>query len=278
MRSRNLTKAMSQGEMMRQVTLVALYGEKPTALSELIIACQKQISAHLGNNFQPYEIEQVHATIVGLERVSGSGSFNLNFARHRNQEKLMDLAGLLSLIRTSSGIPFHVQIGGFEKRDYPFTSRGEKPCDRSFSIQGNKLVLMGWPIGGSLLTKATINPGKSSSKSPIYPTVIDDFRLAAQNFNILHTYHRKPTDVDNDFYFRIGLLQHNSLTPQLKETVEKTLREFLSNIEPIIVEVKRSQLCIAAYTDETLPTRSTQVWSVDNIKVTADLIENLYDA
>jgi hypothetical protein len=277
MRSRNLTKAMSQGEMMRQVTLVALYGEKPTALSELILACQKQIAAHLGDDFVPYEIAQVHATILGLERISTTGHFNLNFARHRNQERLMDFAGWLTFMQTSNKIPFQVQIGGFQNQDYPFTSRGEKPCDRCFSIQGNKVVLMGWPIGGQVLTKATISTAKLIPQTPSYPTVIDDLRLAGQNFNILHTYHRKPTDVDNDFYFRIGLLRPSYLKSELKITLENSLREFLSSIEPVMIEVTRSLLYIAAYTDETLPSKSTQVWSVDNINLNSDLIENLYD-
>src|SRR5689334_20479910 len=53
---------------MRQLALVAFYGPKPIRVAELIWACQEQIAERLGSVFEPYDIAQVHATIVSLQR------------------------------------------------------------------------------------------------------------------------------------------------------------------------------------------------------------------
>lgn len=251
--------------MVRQVTLIALYGQKSAEFSKLIVECQNQITEILKSDFQPYDICQIHATIVGLERARGEANLNLNFAKYRHQEKAMNFEGLLDLIRGGNLLPMHVQIGGFENRDYPLASRGQRLCDRSFSIGGNKVVIMGWPICHCAL-----------EESQIYPTVLDDFRRLAQNFNILHLYHREITDVDNDFYFRIGLV-NPTVPTEIKQKLENQIRQFLGNIKPIIIEVKKANLYIACYEDETLPINSTKFWSVDNPKVTPNFILNLYE-
>ncbi|NET52120.1 MAG: hypothetical protein F6K09_26535 [Merismopedia sp. SIO2A8] len=56
---------------MRQVTLISLYGEKSLELVNLIRHCQKMIAGITGIEFIPYELPQVHATILGLEQVIG---------------------------------------------------------------------------------------------------------------------------------------------------------------------------------------------------------------
>lgn len=262
---------------MRQVTLIALYGQKPAELSDLIIECQTQIKGQLGNDFKPYELSQIHATILGLERVSDSINFNRNFTNYRHLQKSMNFEGLLGWIRNGDWLPFQVQIGGFKNQDYPFTSRGQNPYTRSFSIQGDKVVIMGWPLRGEPWTNAASNELDFLPESPIYPTVLDEIRRTAQNFNILHAYHRKLTDVDNDFYFRIGLINPSALNYQLKETVENTVRQFLSKIQTIVIELTKSNLYIAAYEDETLPINSTQIWSLDDPNLTQDFIESLYE-
>ena len=49
------------------VALVACYGEKPPALKDLVAGMQAELGRFLGAAFVPYGMEQVHATIVGLE-------------------------------------------------------------------------------------------------------------------------------------------------------------------------------------------------------------------
>lgn len=64
----------------------------------------------------------------------------------------MDFDGLLNFLRCCVQIPFEVQIGGFGDRDYPFVSdpfeKGQynRPYDRMLSIQGDIVLIMGWPI------------------------------------------------------------------------------------------------------------------------------------
>ncbi len=262
---------------MRQVTLVAHYRQKPADLSELIAECQRKIADILGKSFRPYNILQIHATIVGLERFVGSARFNSNLVKYRKQQKDMDFEGLLNFIRVVGRFPFQVQIGGFQNRDYSFMSRGQKPYERSFSVQGDKAVLMGWPIRGEPLTTGNPRALDLIQESRIYPTILDEIRQAVQSFNILHGYHVKLTDVDNDFYFRIGLINPPPLNPSLQQKVENTIRQYLSKIKPIIIEVMFSNVYVAAYDNETLPLDSTRVWPICDPEVTSDFIWSLYE-
>lgn len=262
---------------MRQVTLVALYGQKPPVLSELIAECQKQIASELGEKFHSYDVSQIHATIIGLERIIGSAGLNLNLNKHRNMRGRMNFEGLLSLIREGGIFPFQIQIGGFQNRDYPFVSRGQRPYERAFSIQGDKTVLMGWPIQGQPFADVGTDMVKLIQEGRIYPTVLDNIRRASQHLNIFHAYHRLLTDVDNDFYFRIGLTDNSPLDPLQRQKVEDAIRQFLSIIKPIVIEVTSENVYIASYKDETLPLTSTNAWSVSDPKVTADFISSLYE-
>jgi hypothetical protein len=222
----------------RQATLVALYGPKPPAFEQLIARCGQAI----GRSFSPCGIDQIHATIVGLERTSALD--NLNFHRHRNQTAAMDLPGFLNHLRNSPLLPFRVQIGGFADRDYPFSSRGSRPYRRSFSIQGDKAVVMGWPI-----------------QDRLYPDTLHTLRQAAQPYNILHAYHRDPSDFDNDFYFRIGFVDRTAPGP------EQDVREILAGADPVILEVTASDLCVASYIDDALPRESTIAWPIDDARL-----------
>lgn len=260
---------------MRQITLVSLYQEKPKELADLINHCQNAIAGMSGIEFTRYDLRQIHATLLGLERVTGSSMHNLNLAKYRSQLKTMDIQGFLNCLRLSGYVPFQVQIGGFQNRDYPFTSRGQRPYDRSFLIQGNKAVMMGWPVHGQLRT-----PGSTTlellREAQIYPSTLDTIRRTAQAFNILHAYHRASTDVDNDFYFRIGLVSE-TLNSSLKRSLEGSIREFLSRAEPIILDITGSDLSVASYEDEALPLSSTKVLPLRDTKLTQELIRSLYE-
>jgi hypothetical protein len=260
---------------MPQATLVALYGAKPKALAALLLECQRRISAVLGDRFRPYELQQIHATIVDLERKAES-LFNSNLAKYRNRLEPMDLDGLLNFIHLSGQFPIHIQIGGFQNRDYPFTSRGQRPYERSFSLQGNKVVLVGWPIRGAPLARTAPSTLHLIHESRLYPNSLDELRKAFQSFNVLHKYHQVPTDVDNDFYFRIGLLEpsYPGISTEWKQSVEGGVRAFLSTVEPIIVEITVADIYVAAYEDPILPQHSTRVVSVNDPKVTPDFLWN----
>ncbi len=264
----------------KQVTLAMLYGPKPPALSALITQCREQISAALGDYFHPYDTRQVHATLISLERAYGSLMDNLHFEQYRNQQKQMNIADLLNFIRTGGRFPFQIQIGGFQKRIYPFVSQGQIPYERSFSILRDEVavpLIVGWPIRGVPARTAEANTLNLIQEARIYPNVLDEIRQSLQTFNVLHRYHTRPTDVDNDFYFRIGVIYQSPPDYQLREKVENIVRNMLSTMEPTNIEINVADIYVVAYQDETLPLSSSQAWSLNDSKVTPEFICNLYE-
>src|SRR5690606_26760906 len=152
---------------------------------------QARVTAQLGDSFAPYDLLQAHATLMALERVAGSASDNRFFHELRAEKRAMDFDGALNFLRRDARLPFRVPIGGWQAGDRPSSSAGKPPFERSFSIQGDKVVLMGWSVA----------PDGS------YPTTLNDLRHDLARFNLLHKYFRQPDAVDNDFYMRIGLLR-----------------------------------------------------------------------
>jgi hypothetical protein len=247
---------------MPQLTLISLYGDKPEKLAALIAECQDLAAKAIGSAFTRYDLRQVHATIIGMERCEGTVAGNANFSKYRGREVAMDFAGFLAHLRRSAQIPFEVQIGGFANRDYPFTSRNARPFLRSFSVQGDKLVVLGWPVRGE--------PRE-------YPLALDQLRRAAQDFEILHSYHRETNDIDNDFFFRIGMIDPKAVTMEKKSALENQIREFLSNQPPLPVPIRLEDIFVAAYESDQLPLSSTRTWSLANPKVTGEFVEALYE-
>ena len=232
---------------MKQAALVALYGDKNADFADLIVDCQAVARSELGDSFRPYDVRQVHATIIGLEHATGTARRNRNFLHYRDQAVNMDIDGFVASLRGSSLFPFSVQIGGFADRDHPFRSDpfGRKlesrPFDRSFSIWHDKAIVMGWPV-------CTTTDGER------YPPILDTIRRSAQTFGILHGYHRTGDAIDNDFYFRIGLVELDAAPPALV----RQLRRMLSQRLPVMLKVSLDDLSIVRYSDERLPLDSTE--------------------
>jgi hypothetical protein len=259
---------------MKQATVISLYGDKQCDLDRLITECQELVIRAVGTAFAPYDTRQIHATIVGLGSESETPRRNANFAKYRDREVPMDIDGFLAYLRGCGHIPFAVQLGGFADRHYPFTSRDARPYDRSFSIQGDKVVLMGWPLRGQPLEAEPVTPAAWAQEARIYPPTLDTIRHAAQAFGILHGYHRTMTDTDNDLFFRIGLID-STLNAATQRTAEVHLREALSTRRPLVAEVGLGDLCIATYEDERLPLESTQAWSVTDRTAIGNLVQAL---
>lgn len=263
--------------MAMQVTLVSLYGKKSNSrLATLIVQCQQIVTDALSAAFIPYDEEQVHATIIGLERRSRSGFENDNFARFRSRNQTMAFDGFLGYLRGCGHFPLQVQVGGFRDRCYPFTSRRARPYERSFSIQGDKAVVMGWPIRGEPVSMPETTSEDLIQENRIYPMTLDVVRRAAQGYGILHGYHRALTDVDNDLFFRIGLVDEKAVPLGSIPALEQRLRQLLSQEKPLIVEITLDEVFVAAYNDNTLPRTSTDVWSVADPKVDGQFISELY--
>jgi len=262
---------------MKQVTLIALYGNKPQSLLHLFSECQRLVKEEFPKIFVPYQMAQIHATIVSLERMSNSAYINKNYFEYRQKKIQMDFTKLLDFLRDKARFPFQVQICGYKDQDYPFTSQGQGPFERSFSIQEDKPVIMGWPV--NIISSPDIETRLHRvNAAQTYPNNLDETRRAVQEFGILHSYHRKISDIDNDFYFRIGLLRPNSRINLVnKEALEKKIRKFLSELDPVIIQVALSDLYIASYSDTKLPLESTRVWSVCDSIVSPAFIESLYE-
>ncbi len=260
---------------MRQLSLIALYGQKEERLHKLISECQKKVADIFGIRFQPYDVCQIHGTLVSLARVVETRS-NLNMSKYRNRQENMDFSGLLSFIRMGKQFPFQVQIGGFQNREYPFTSLGQRPYERSFQINHDKIVLIGWPICGRLSRNAKLEVIDLRQEARIYPNTLDDIRRAFQTFNILHRYHGNVTDIDNDFYFRIGMLDSTSITAKTLEEVQNAMKAYLASVAPIILEITVMDVYIACYESEELSPSFTQVWSISNPQLTPEFLWTLY--
>jgi hypothetical protein len=265
--------------MMMQATLVALYGDKPDDLHAFLSDSQDRVADLLGSRFRKYDIAQIHGTIVGLERDEDEPQrlLNRNFRTRRDARIQMDLAGVVKFLRDGSYVPFQLQIGGFQDRDYPFVSRGARPYDRSFSIQERNVVVMGWPLRGLPVAGPPSSPAALNRESRLYPPTLDSIRRGAQAYGVLHSYHAKPEDTDNDYFFRIGIVDDpNSVDPLLKTRVQETMRELMAAMPPLVVEVGLPDLYVVFYDSEELPLSSTAAHALDNENLDQDFLRKGY--
>jgi hypothetical protein len=258
----------------RQATLVAFYGQKRGPLGHLLRAWQDRLARSIREigaeiTFRPYPPAQVHATLLGLESLPQPAMHNRNMLAFRGELRAMRLPELLGFILESGHLPFDAQFGGFEDRDYPFRSRGARPFDRSFSIQGRTAVVIGWPVRAARDRR---------SSAPEWPPVLDELRRSAQGFGVLHRWHRELSDVDSDLYLRLGLLDRE-LADSQRELVEQEMRRALSESPPAMVRIGPSDLAVVAYPDgeEALPIdRIEVVWLTDPRLRHEDFVAGLY--
>jgi hypothetical protein len=219
-------------------TLVAFYGEKPEQLAALIDSVQSHARRLLGTAFSPYPMDQVHATIAGLEgaRDAAGELVNANYLSLRGQGRVMELAGCLEHLRSSQALPFTVRFGGFEEHAvYPFASRDEHPFARSFTVQDTRAVLMGWPVSGES-----------------YPATLGRLRRELEAFGVLHKYHASPDALDNDAFMVVGQIRR---MPDDDATICSAGGELRAHIAGVHtdVTVDVSNLQIVSYVDPALP-------------------------
>jgi hypothetical protein len=243
-----------------QATIVALYGDKQAALAALVADCQRVVAGFLGSRFRPYQPAQIHATVIGLEREeSERGRFlNRNYKRLRSIDADMDFGGLLAFLRDGRHWPMSVQIGGFGERDEPFTSRGVRPFIRGFALHGDCVVMMGWPV------IAAAGPGEAAC----YPATLETIRRSAQRWGVLHAYHARPNDTDNDLFFRIGMLDDpGSIAPGPAERLSAPVRHRLAARGPLIIDIHPSDLSVVFYRSPELPPLTTRAYSLADVRV-----------
>jgi hypothetical protein len=224
------------------LTLAAYYGEKPEHLAELIRWCQTSVAKEVPRAFRPYELGQVHATIVGLEGMRKDAEvFNTNYDK-LGQRRSMNLKAALDFLNSTSLFPFRVRIGGFRIGDeYTFTSRGQHPYLRSFTVQSSNIVVaMGWP-----------------EKDGGFPNTLGDLRRDFNKYNIIHKYHKIDDAFDNDLFFVLGKVDPVAITDTERQVVSEIIRVQMAAIEPIYLDVTREVLSLVAYVNEELPPASS---------------------
>ncbi|HEX5289844.1 MAG TPA: hypothetical protein VFX25_13315 [Streptosporangiaceae bacterium] len=174
----------------RFISAVAFYGPKTGRLRELLAGVQALIAEHVGRDFRPYTLDQVHATLVALNGVRAGGTIvNEYLLEHAGERREMDLPRVMDILARRFATPLRVRIGGFRPgQAVPFTSRGQHLAERSFSAQGEAFVLVGWPADSL-----------AGLGQPL-----DELRRQMNAAGVLHRYHARPGDVDNDLHLVVG--------------------------------------------------------------------------
>ena len=174
----------------RFISAVAFYGPKAGLLREALAGVQDLITEHVGDDFRPYTLEQVHATLIALNGVRDPQTgavVNEYLLAHAGLRREMDLPRVMDILAAAT--PLRVRVGGFRPgQEIPFTSRGQHLAERTFSMHDKAFVLVGWPADSL-----------AGAGQPL-----DELRRAMNAANVLHRYHAHATDVDNDLHLVLG--------------------------------------------------------------------------
>ena len=180
----------------RFISAVAFYGPKTGRLGEVLAVVQALIAEHVGDDFRPYSPEQVHATLIALNGVPEHGTVvNEYFLAQAGVRREMDLPRVMDILARRFATPLRVRVGGLRPdQATPFTSRGQHLAERTFSVQDRAFVLVGWPA------ESLAGAGRP----------LDELRREMNTAGVLHRYHVRATDVDNDLHLVLG---HHAGTP-----------------------------------------------------------------
>ena len=215
-----------------RTTVAALYGLKSPVLAQLLNDLQSAITGILGNGFRPRPLGDVHSTIIGLDVKTDDQA-------ERNISQVLRF-----LDRTFRCEPFTVQYGGYDPADRRMTSRGLSLYERSLTVDGDKVVLIGWPV---LL----------SSSSSYTPTDRLAFiRHRCEEFGVRHKYHTDPQANDPDSYMVVGEITDPSHTRT--SDLASVASEVLGR--PIQVAFDESCLSLIQYVSFALPRATSNVW------------------
>jgi hypothetical protein len=173
---------------------VALYGEKPAPVRNLLSSIQLTLARRLGAAFKPYTMDQMHSTIVRLNArrdVATGRLVNQAYLEHTGRSRAVDIDRALGTIMSHLEPPLVIRLGGQHPDGKPgFTSHGQPPYERMFSSIGGAFVLMGWPLI-SIETGGKLQP-------------LDDLRRGMNDAHVWHYYHQAADDVENDFHLVVG--------------------------------------------------------------------------
>ena len=174
----------------RFISAVAFYGPKTGRLREVLAGIQALLAEHIGGDFHPYSLDQVHATLIALNGVREGGTVvNEYFLTQAGVRREMDLPRVMDILARRFATPLRVCAGGFRPdQATPFASRGQHLAERTFSVQDRAFVLVGWPA------ESLAGAGRP----------LDELRREMNTAGLLHRYHVRAGDVDNDLHLVVG--------------------------------------------------------------------------
>jgi len=247
-------------ELPVQLSLVSHYGKKSDSVSDLIVMLQDRLSGTLGFAFKPYGIEQVHGTIIGLEGVpSDKGIINRWYLDNQQEERIVDTEKLIRFIQSDKIEDIEIKIGGWEPHaHYDFYSNSQHPYMRSFSIQGEIAVAMGWPF----------DSGQYSER-------LYKMRKRFEEINVLHKWNKHDYR-DNDFFFVIGRVLKKYADPLVFQQLANEIRILLSGVDERII-IGKDTISLVAYVDARLPLDTTRSFDLRDPMLTSALIDRLYE-
>ena len=177
----------------------------------------------------------MHATLIALNGVREGGTIvNEYLLEHAGVRREMDLPRVMDILDRRFAVPLRVRIGGFRPgQPIPFTSRGQHLAERAFSTQGEAFVLVGWPADS--LTGAA--------------RPLDELRRAMNAAGVLHRYHARPADVDNDLHLVVG--HHAGAPADALARATAAVRDRLA-ADPADLAIALSDITIVAADSHTL--------------------------
>ena len=222
----------------RLVSAVGFYGPKRGPLRDLLAGVQAMITSHIGDSFLPYTLDQVHATLISLDGVRDTETgtvVNGYYLEHTGTRREMDLRQVADILTGRFQDPLRVRVGGFGRRQQvPFSSLGQHPYERTFSVRGNAFVLIGWPV---------------VSLSGGLELPLDELRRDMNAANVLHKYHPCEGDVDNDLHLVLG---HYAGAPDIEsQGVVGAVRDQLA-ADPVELDIGLGEVKIVASDSTTL--------------------------
>jgi hypothetical protein len=211
-------------------TVVAYYGTKQPELHDWLANLQESVSRNL-NCFKPRAIEQVHATLVGLE------------IRNRGTA-LIDTKEVLRYLSDSLYEGVTVRFGGYAEGVTSFRSRGREPYERSFVVSGAQCVIVGWPVE---INKDSVVPNST----------IANIRHGVERYGFQHRYHRTLTDSDPDLYSVIGELAGSEESSVDLFAKSNILRQYMVE-NPLVIDLNFANLSVVQYVDVSLDGRTSK--------------------
>ncbi len=111
-----------------------------------------------------------------------------------------------------------------------------------------------------------------------YPNILDNLRKGVQRYGVLHSYHQRPDDIDNDLFFRIRMVDNPvSLEPDKRAYLHNIIRGMLSTFSPLVLNIDMSSLFVAFYDSVELPFTRTNAYVLTDERLDADFIHKRYN-